>query len=169
MRAATTQAIKFHIMTTISTTFETEYEEYKRRLHTEQGQLIKRGMKRKAEAGGVTGKAPLGYVNRRRGYEAWVEIDPVKGPLVQKSFELAATGSYSLRQMQTILTQRGLTARIGKPVSLSVLHQMLRNPFYAGMVVAGGATVTGKHAALVPPELFWKAQGALGARSEALL
>lgn len=115
----------------------------------EQARLTKRGMRLKAENGGLPGCAPVGYLNKRVGVRAWVEIDPVKGPLVKEAFELAAAGEYSLKQLLRIMTDKGLTSRNGREMSVSGFRWMLQNPFYKGMVRYGDMLIPGIHIALV--------------------
>ncbi len=51
----------------------------------------RRGMRSKAERGGLPGCAPVGYVNRRVGDRAWVEVDQVQGPLVREGRGMGST------------------------------------------------------------------------------
>src|SRR5262249_46081806 len=52
--------------------------------------------------------APLGYLDRGKGLKT---IDPVKGPLVRKAFELYSTGRYSLINLATEMRRLGLSSR----------------------------------------------------------
>lgn len=61
-------------------------------MRDEHGRSVKRGMRLKAEAGGVTGQAPLGYVNVRQGSNARLEIDPVTGRWCAKRSSLLQQG-----------------------------------------------------------------------------
>lgn len=115
-------------------------------------ELAARGRRMKAEAGGLNGCAPVGYVNRRRGDRTWVEVDPVMGPLVKEAFELASTGKYSLRKLLVIMTHKGLRSRNGKPLSPSSIHYMLSNPFYYGLLQTSAGLGQGLHPALVSTE-----------------
>jgi len=127
--------------------------------------LIRAGIARKQAAGGISGPAPLGYMNKRIGNEAWVEIDPTAAPLVKEAFELMATGTHSLRTLLAHLTEKGMRSTRGKILNPGSLRWVLANPFYCGMVRAGEKLVLGKHKALVRLELYWKVQGAMKARS----
>src|SRR5581483_7038563 len=102
-------------------------EFYSRNLANE----VIKGSVQKARTGGTIGKAPLGYVNVRRiqnGREVrTVEIDPVRGPLMQWAFETYATGAWSVRRLCHELNKRGLTTVPGpvrpeKPIYQSLLH-----------------------------------------------
>lgn len=52
----------------------------------------------KAARGEISGCAPVGYVNKRQGYDYWVEVEPEQGPLVSEAFHLAATTNKPLRE-----------------------------------------------------------------------
>lgn len=132
---------------------EASEPEYHREIRRE---MIRSGMRRKAEAGGVAGCAPVGYINRRLGDRAWVEIDPVQGPLVREAFELMATGEYSLRKLLAIMTKKGLRSRNGKPMGVSGLWSMLNNPFYISHMRYGMTELHGHQAPLVSRALFTK-------------
>ena len=124
-------------------------------------ECTKRGMARKAAEGGLNGPAPLGYVNKREGKRAWVEIDPVVGPLVREAFDLAATGKYSVRKVHDLMVGKGLRNRNGNPLSVSGFYGVLSNHFYAGLLTGTGPHLLGNHDALVDLLTFTLAQKAL--------
>jgi hypothetical protein len=135
--------------------FAKRMEELYREAHSAN---VRRGRQRKIEQGGLPGCAPVGYVNRREGDRTWVEVDPVKGPLVREAFELAATGRYSLRQLLSVITAKGLTSRNCNPMGVSALRWMLSNVFYLGTVRIGTQTHVGEHTPLINGELFERVQ-----------
>jgi site-specific DNA recombinase len=144
-------------------------EFYSRNLANE----VIKGTVQKAKNGGTPGRAPVGYLNVREvvnGREArTVEIDPERGPLMAWAFETYATGEWTIRRLLAELTARGLTtvpgARgPGKPLVVSHLHKLLRNPYYVGMVRYRGAIYPGKHEPLVSPETFRRVQELLTAK-----
>ncbi len=114
--------------------------------------------------------APVGYLDRGTGKPK--AVDPVKGPLVRRAFELYATGRYNLRALQAELSAAGLRNRRGGAVSLNGLSTMLRNPFYIGLIriQSRKAVYEGAHEALLPKGLFNRVQavldGKLAARPE---
>ena len=132
--------------------------------HRRTGRLASLALAAKARSGGWTGKAPLGYRNVRRGGDAAVDIDPVLGPAVRDAFYLAARRGSSLRRVAAELAERGVVSRTGKPLSASTLRELLRNPFYLGMVRFKGSLTEGRHAALVCPSVFERAGRALRKR-----
>ena len=124
---------------------------------------IRDGMRRKAEAGGTPGCAPVGYRNRRdEDGNAYVEIDPVQGPLVRVAFELMATGDYSLRKLLAVMTERGLRSRNGRPMRVSGLWSVLNNSFYIGKTRFGLSPLEGSHQPLVSLSNFYKANVGAG-------
>jgi site-specific DNA recombinase len=124
---------------------------------------ILKGSTQKAKAGGTPHMAPIGYLNVREvvdGREVrTIQLDPERAPLVAWAFETYATGQWSLNELLDELTDRGLTNRPGgkrpeRPLHLSKLHRMLRDPYYLGIVSYRGMQYEGRHQALVTPEVF---------------
>ena len=72
----------------------------------------KKGMRKKAEAGGLPGKAPLGYVNERAKIPGKdigiVVVDPVAGPIVTHCFRAYATGLYTISGLTDEANELGL-------------------------------------------------------------
>lgn len=106
-------------------------------------------------------QAPLGYLNKGKG--ALKEIDPVRGPLVRKAFELYAGGGQSLDSLVDTLQRLGLRHSNGRPVNRSSLSVILNNPFYTGLIRIrrNGQTYRGNHAPLVSQRLFSAVQSQL--------
>ncbi len=105
---------------------------------------VKRGNASKRQMGGLTGRAPEGYLNHRtssvgRG-EAIVIKDPERFDLVRKAFDLFLTGEYSVQSVHKIMTdewgyrtlKRHKTG--GAPISKSNLYKMFNNVRYAGLI-----------------------------------
>ena len=128
----------------------------------------------KARNGGTPGRAPLGYLNVRHienGRELrTVEIDPERAPLIAWAFEAYATGNWTVRKLVAELNDRGLTtlttaARPSKPLSDSQLHNILRHPYYTGVVRYRGAIYPGKHDPLVDIQTWQRVQELLTAKT----
>ena len=139
------------------------------------GEDISTKMLNKAKSGGTTGRAKLGYLNVRREVDGYqvnaIAIDPKRAPLMQWAFEQYATGDYSLVQLLHELTELGLTTRrtakwAEQPLSRTRLAELLRDPYYIGMVPYKGEVYPGRHEALISPELFQRVQEVMDARMQ---
>ena len=138
------------------------------------GEDIKAKLRNKALNGGTVSRAKLGYLNTRAEHDGrlynTITVDEQRAELVTKTFELYATGDYSISRLEATMADLGLTTRASarwpeQAVSTSKLHRMLSDPYYAGWVRADGKLVEGRHQPLVSQELFDRVQDVLAARS----
>ena len=127
------------------------------------GEDIKAKLRNKALNGGTVSRAKLGYLNTRAEHDGrlynTITVDEQRAELVTKTFELYATGDYSISRLEATMADLGLTTRASarwpeQAVSTSKLHRMLSDPYYAGWVRADGKLVEGRHQPLVSQELF---------------
>lgn len=141
-------------------------EFYSRNLATE----ILKGTTQKARAGGTPTRAPIGYLNVREKVDGreirTVALDPERAPLVKWAFEQYATGNYSLQQLHTAITDKGLRTLATRKFAerelyLSKVAHMLHNPYYMGIVTYRGQQYEGRHEPLVSPGLFARVQEVL--------
>ncbi len=123
----------------------------------------KRGLRQKLRRGEWPGYAPLGYLNDLRTHT--IVKDPKRAKLVKKLFELYATGNYSLKDLQKIITNEGLLSRQGKQLSISVIQNILQNPFYYGVFRYKGELYQGSHKPIISKKLFDKCQKILKDRA----
>ena len=137
---------------------------------------VMKGLTTKAQTGGTPYRTPLGYLNMQEITDnliiRTVEIDPIRAPLVRWAFEQYATGNWTLLTLLHALTDKGLRTRktakcATKPISLNGLYNMLRNPYYLGVVPYRGAYYDGSHPALVDTETWLQAQAVLSAHHTA--
>jgi site-specific DNA recombinase len=119
---------------------------------------VTKGMREKVEQGGWPHRAPLGYLNDRTART--LVPDPLRADLVRYAFERYATGLVSLSDLATELHARGLTTHGGHKVGTSVMHKMLRNPVYCGLLPMEGKLYQGAHVPLVGVGLFERVQAA---------
>ena len=139
-------------------------EFYSRNLASE----VVKGLSQKARAGGTIGRAPLGYLNKQgrdaQGREArWVDIDPVRGPLITQAFTEYATDRWTLSTLTDHLTAQGLTtvptpSRPSHPLGHNKLLAILRNPYYRGIVTYQGVQYPGKHQPLIDDATWHRVQ-----------
>jgi site-specific DNA recombinase len=80
--------------------------------------------------------------------------DPNRGPLIRKTFELYATGEYTIDRLTDTVNNLGLISRQGDPLSRSQYHRLLRNPIYYGLIDFKGELYQGKHEPLISKALF---------------
>lgn len=113
---------------------------------------VKRGNRAKLEKGGLPGMAPFGYFNDKT--DKSVRLDPRTAPAVKRMFELYASGNYDLRSAADTLYDEGYRTKSGNKIHKSLLHKMLKKPFYYGIMVSNGKFYQGKHEPLVSKELF---------------
>ena len=111
--------------------------------------------------------APVGYLDCGAGKPK--AIDPVKGPLVRRAFELYSTGRYNLHTLRAELGRMGLKNRRDGEVSINGLSTILRNPFYIGLirVKRRKETYEGAHDPLIKKSLFDRVQGVLDGKLSA--
>ncbi len=110
------------------------------------------GTKEKLMMGIWCTKAPIGYDNVRRNGDRFIEINKT-GKLLRKAFLWKANENASNTEIINRMAVHGY-----KP-TLKFLGQILRNPFYCGMLshkALGGEMVEGKHEPLISKEIFLK-------------
>lgn len=118
------------------------------------------GMIEKAEQGIYPSCAPIGYLNNRN--TGKIDVDPVRGPLIKKLFELTASGEYSLPMIEEILYKDGLRERLhGGRVRKNTLYRVLHNPIYHGEFRWAKKLYPGKHIPLISKDLYERAIKAL--------
>ena len=103
--------------------------------------------------------APLGYLNTGKG--KCKTIDPVRGSLVKKAFELYGTKKYNLNTLIEKLNSLGLKNQNGSNIKVSNLSKILNNPFYTGIIRIKGTTYNGLHTPLISTKLFHQVQAVL--------
>lgn len=124
----------------------------------------KKGLYGRLKQGFYPLHAPIGYLDN--GSAKLKTIDPVRGPLVKKAFELYGTGQWSLPRLVDELERQGLRNFKGGKVTLTGLHTLLRNPFYTGVIRirASGEIYQGNHEALISKNLFERVQDIMHGR-----
>jgi site-specific DNA recombinase len=126
---------------------------------------VKRGNLEKLRQGGWPSFAPVGYLNDKG--NKTVYPDPERAHYVEQMFKLYATGTYSVKQIEHILYEQGLRTRAGHKVRHSVIHSVLSNHFYTGLMEWHGQFYPGKHQPIISQSLFEQTQFALTGRKHA--
>lgn len=126
-------------------------------------------MRQRVQAGYWVWRAPLGYLTKpKQGVTpATLVIDPVQGPLIRQAFERIAEGYQDKVRVLKELTSCGLKTAKGRPLNPQSFNRLLRNPVYAGRIVAEGwgLDVQGKFEPLVSEEIFHRAQAVLDGKA----
>jgi len=123
----------------------------------QKGLNVKRGIRAKCEMGWRPGVAPLGYFNRAFNGIKDVIIDPERGPIVTEAFNKVVYGNIHGRALKKWLDKKGFTNRSGKPISLSQVYLMLKNPFYYGEFeypINSGNWYKGSYKPLITKKVF---------------
>lgn len=115
-------------------------------------QEVKKGMYGRLRQGFFPFGAPPGYCDNGKGMLK--TIHPVQGPLVKEAFTLYASGRYSLKELLTHMTAKGLRGARGQKLFVSNFSKMLGNRFYYGLITVRGETYVGKHEPLISKRLF---------------
>jgi hypothetical protein len=120
---------------------------------------VKRKFEQKRRNGEWTGKAPIGYKNigEEKGNKDIIP-DITKTHLIQKMFELYATGNYSTKTIRNEITKIGLKSSVNKPLALSMVDHILNNPFYYGEMKSKGKLYPHKYKPIINKELFNRCQ-----------
>ena len=108
--------------------------------------------------------APLGYLDNGKGKPK--TIDPDKGPLIRKAFELYATTRFNILELCDELFRLGLRNRKGNRVTRNGLSIILNNPFYIGLIRIRktGQMFQGVHEPLISKRILDEVQDILSGR-----
>jgi len=124
---------------------------------------VRRGIRQKIRRGEWATLAPIGYVNNPKTRN--IEPDPVKARILKKGFEEFASGKHSLESLRHRLHFLGLVSKAGKPLVKAVMHGILTNPVYIGLIPHKGELYEGKFQPIVSKEVWDKVQKELKRRS----
>ena len=125
---------------------------------------IRRGQRQKVKNGIWPMVAPVGYLNNHA--TRTIYPDPVRAPLIQKTFELYATGHYTIDRLVIVVNELGMLGRHGEPLCRAQYHRILQNSLYCGIIRYGGEEYAAKHEQIVSKELFDKVQAVMTRKSK---
>jgi len=131
------------------------------------------GMKKKLQEGIFPWKPPLGYKTATIRGEKRTQPDLPSEPLfglLQRAWHEYATGGYTKAEILRLMTNWGIVTPRGKPLSPQSLDNLLRNPYYAGILRNPwtGEEHQGKHVPMVSPEDFARVQRIIGRSHQAV-
>ena len=134
------------------------------------GEKVKVSLERKFLDGGTVGVARIGYLNIRENVAgravAAIAVDEQRVAHVQLAFDLAATGDHTITSITDVLESAGLRTRgsykrPSKPMTRSMVHRMLRDDYYLGIVTHNGVKGEGRHEAIIDRPTFDQVQKVL--------
>lgn len=121
-------------------------------------EIRKKGLIDRAKTGKRPSKLPHGYDT----YKNRIVVVPKEAELVQKAFELYATGKYSLKTLANELFELGFKYKpqANERIPRATLSSMLKNLFYTGWYKYPGCEkeIKGKYKAIISRELYDKVQ-----------
>ncbi len=123
------------------------------------------GQHEKLLRGEWPGQKPLGYVYDSRLRN--IVPDPKKARIAQTIFEEYATGQHGLQSMAERFFELGVTTKRGDRVSKWMVHRVLTNRAYIGLMQWKGELYEGKFKPLISVELFDAVQKVLKRKSKA--
>lgn len=109
----------------------------------------KKGLQEKFDSGWWPGLAKLGYLNKEVNGEKITISDPTRWHLIKESLGMYLTGNYGALEISDILYKKGLISRQGKKICNGIMINILKDPFYAGVMKWSGQEKTGKHEPMV--------------------
>jgi len=109
-------------------------------------------------------RAPIGYLDNGQGKAK--TIDPVKGLLIRKAFELYRTTRFNMPELCDEMFRLGLRNHAGGKVSLNGMSVLLKNPFYTGIIRIRktNQVFKGRHDALISKQHFEEVQDIISGR-----
>lgn len=99
------------------------------------------------------GVVPFGY--QYTSDKKHVVVDPGEAATVRMMFSAAQKGE-SLQRIAELLNDKGMTTRSGKAWTRGLVHSILHNRFYTGVLMHQGKTITGNHDAIISRVQFGK-------------
>ncbi|HEY6991594.1 MAG TPA: recombinase family protein [Bryobacteraceae bacterium] len=119
---------------------------------------VKKGMRGRLKQGLYPLRAPIGYLDQGGGKPK--TSDPERAPFIREAFELYGSGALPLRALAQNLYRRGLRGCSGKKLGYNRIAEILRNPFYSGVILMkrSGETYPGVHEPLIATALYQKVQ-----------
>ncbi len=120
---------------------------------------VKRSKEQAAKNGIWIGLAPIGYMHVvQENGDKTIVPDPERAPFITKLFELYATGNYSLLKLQEEAEKMGFKSKKGHKIAKSVIDEILKKPFYSGMMQTKYGLVEHHYQLLISPDLYQRTQ-----------
>ncbi|OGK45309.1 hypothetical protein A2956_02315 [Candidatus Roizmanbacteria bacterium RIFCSPLOWO2_01_FULL_37_57] len=119
------------------------------------GQRTRDALMQKFREGWQPTPPPIGYrsVGGERERKTCVP-DTYAAPIITELFQLYATGSYSIIEIQDWLSDKNIVSKNGTGLGHSVICNILNNHFYYGFIRWHGESKIGNHTPIITKELF---------------
>lgn len=133
---------------------------------------VKQTAAEKFKAGFYPSVAPVGYLNAPNknptgSYDKRIIVpDPEVAPFITQAFKMYATQQHTIFSIREYLHKNGVRGKTGRPIAYSLMHNILKNPFYWGWMRYGGMEGMGKHEPLIDKKTFDIAQYVRSRRGE---
>lgn len=135
---------------------------------------VKRGRSTTFARGKVPGPVPLGYTKTHE-HElvpgaGTVIPDPERFDIVKRLWTEALDGATNVSELwrkardEWQLTTRPTKSELARPIALTNVYAILRNPFYCGLIKRGSEQYRGEHAPMVTQDQFKRLQETLGSK-----
>ncbi len=123
----------------------------------------KKGLYEKAAQGHYPGNQKRGYRTIGDiGHKIWfVDSDSQDAKFIPIAFELYDSGNFTLKTISQKMFEQGWKSSVGKPISTSEMHNILRDCFYCGQFIWHDKKYEGKHTSLISKEMFYRVQDRL--------
>lgn len=126
---------------------------------------VKRKIQQKLHEGEWPGKAPIGFLNVDTHDDSGkfvrkdVVPDPTRQPFITKIYELRLEG-VSYRMIAHRMRAEGLlgNSKNARPISASMIENILKNPFYYGVMSYNGKEYPHRYQTLISKQTFMEAQ-----------
>jgi len=106
------------------------------------------------------GYAPFGY----KLVDSKLQIVEKEAKIVRLIFDLYLQKKYGVVNIARYLNVEGIKSKTGKKWKFTVVHHILTNPTYMGIIARGGERVTGAHKPIIKEEAFEQVKEALPLR-----
>lgn len=136
------------------------------------GYKAKQTQVEKFKSGWYPSWAPIGYKNIKnpsptsRYDQKIIALDPEKAPFIKQAFLMYASQEHTIYSIRQYFHKNGIRGQSGRQVSYSLVHNILKNPFYYGLMRWADMESMGLHEPLINKKTFDKVQHILSRRSE---
>lgn len=121
------------------------------------GERVTEGLQKCLESGRFPYKAPVGYLNvTTPAGSKEIMVDPERGHLVKFVLEEFSKGLHTAEELRQQVNKKGFKTKDGKEASSQLLHKMLVNKFYTGVLVSKAQEYRGSHEPLISGEIYYK-------------